>query len=72
MTVIDEIAAERRRQIDNEGYDAAHDDGHPGELALSGSRLRSFRCDVGPGNARNPPFPARLQPLAVGSPGLAP
>jgi hypothetical protein len=32
------IAAERRRQIDVEGWDAAHDDAHaPGELAAAGS-----------------------------------
>lgn len=28
MTVIDEIAAERRRQIDEEGFDLSHDDRH--------------------------------------------
>lgn len=34
MTVIDEIAAERGRQIDTEGWDAAHDDQHyKGEIA---------------------------------------
>jgi hypothetical protein len=34
MNVIDEIAAERRRQIEVEGWDAAHDDEHKtGELA---------------------------------------
>lgn len=34
MTVIDGIAAERQRQIDAEGFDAAHDDEHTdGELA---------------------------------------
>jgi hypothetical protein len=32
------IAAERRRQIEVEGWDAAHDDAHaPGELAAAGS-----------------------------------
>lgn len=34
MTVIDEIAAERRRQIEVEGWTSLHDDGHAnGELA---------------------------------------
>lgn len=34
MSVIDDIAAERRRQIEVEGYDTAHDDAHDGgELA---------------------------------------
>lgn len=35
MSVIDEIAAERRRQIEAEGYTAEHDDRHDlGELGL--------------------------------------
>lgn len=34
MTVIDEIAAERRRQIDVEGFDAAHDDS-PGNRGIA-------------------------------------
>lgn len=34
MTVIEEIAAERKRQIDKEGWTIAHDDGHSnGDLA---------------------------------------
>jgi hypothetical protein len=34
--VIDEIAAERRRQIDKEGFDASHDDEHEqGEMAMA-------------------------------------
>lgn len=28
MAAIDEIATERRRQIEQEGYDSSHDDGH--------------------------------------------
>lgn len=36
MTVIDEIASERKRQVEAEGYDAAHDDSHDkGELVLA-------------------------------------
>jgi len=36
MGVIDEIAAERYRQLTDEGWDAAHDDGHgTGEIALA-------------------------------------
>lgn len=36
MTGAERIAAERQRQIDVEGYDAEHDDEHPGgELALA-------------------------------------
>lgn len=33
--VIKEIAAERRRQVQAEGYNSAHDDGHPGQMALA-------------------------------------
>lgn len=36
MAVIDEIAAERARQIEAEGWSADHDDAHPhGEMALA-------------------------------------
>jgi hypothetical protein len=36
MTVIDEIAAERRRQIEGEGWSVDHDDAHrEGELAMA-------------------------------------
>ena len=36
MTALDEIAAERRRQIEAEGFDASHDDQYPpGTLALA-------------------------------------
>ena len=36
MTVIEEIAAERRRQIEVEGFTAEHDDEHSlGEMALA-------------------------------------
>jgi hypothetical protein len=38
MTAIDEIAAERMRQIESEGWSAEHDDEHRGgELALAGA-----------------------------------
>lgn len=38
MSVVDEIAAERQRQIDVEGWGAKHDDKHlQGELALAAS-----------------------------------
>lgn len=37
-TLLDEIAAERRRQIEAEGYTPEHDDGHDGgELAMAAS-----------------------------------
>ena len=36
MSVIDEIAAERKRQIEGEGYDAAHDDAQEdGQIAMA-------------------------------------
>ena len=36
MSIIDEIAAERRRQIEVEGWDIEHDDSHDdGELAVA-------------------------------------
>lgn len=36
MSVIDEIATERKRQIEKEGYDSKHDDLHGGgQLALA-------------------------------------
>ncbi|MDO8535047.1 MAG: hypothetical protein Q7S17_09960 [Xanthobacteraceae bacterium] len=36
MTVIDEVAAERKRQIEEEGWSFAHDDEHaPGDLAAA-------------------------------------
>ena len=36
MSAIEDIATERKRQIDQEGYDAAHDDRHEdGEIALA-------------------------------------
>jgi hypothetical protein len=38
MTALDDIAAERRRQIAAEGFDAQHDDNYPpGTLALAGA-----------------------------------
>lgn len=38
MSVIDEIAAERRRQVEQEGWSSDHDDQHSrGELALAAS-----------------------------------
>jgi hypothetical protein len=36
MTTLDEVAAERQRQIDGEGYTASHDDEHDDEsLAIA-------------------------------------
>lgn len=36
MTVIEEIAAKRQRQIDHHGYSSAHDDEHSaGEIAMA-------------------------------------
>jgi len=36
MSVIDEIAAERRRQVEQEGWTAEHDDDHEnGEMAMA-------------------------------------
>lgn len=36
MTALEDIAAERRRQIEVEGWSSGHDDTHPnGELALA-------------------------------------
>lgn len=36
MSVIDEIAAKRQRQIDHHGYSSTHDDGHSdGEIAMA-------------------------------------
>lgn len=35
LSVVEEIYKERRRQVGEEGYDASHDDGHPGEMALA-------------------------------------
>jgi hypothetical protein len=38
MTIIDEIAAERRRQIEAEGWSPEHDDDHlSGDLAVAGA-----------------------------------
>lgn len=38
MSVIEEIAAERQRQIDAEGWTPEHDDGHvAGQLATAGA-----------------------------------
>lgn len=39
MTVIDEIAAERRRQVEAEGWTSAHDDQH-----TDGSLARAAAC----------------------------
>lgn len=48
MTVIDEIAAERRRQIEEEGWTAEHDDQHPdGEMAQAAACYATHRRPVG-------------------------
>lgn len=45
--VIEEIEAERERQIDVEGWDAAHDDAHdPGTLAQAASCYAQQAADV--------------------------
>ena len=42
MTIINEIAAERERQIHSEGYDRTHDDAHDnGDLALAAALYAS-------------------------------
>ena len=45
MTVIEEIAAERRRQIEVEGFTAEHDDGHPGEMAKAAATYALWATD---------------------------
>lgn len=53
MTGAERIAAERQRQIDEEGYDTIHDEGHAEELAMAGAayalspRVRERLCPVG-------------------------
>ena len=48
------VIAERRRQIDHEGYDAAHDDQHtPEELAAAGA---AYLLSCGAGKKNNPPI----------------
>lgn len=43
MNVIEEIAAERKRQIEAEGWTAAHDDTHDkGEMAIAAAHYASF------------------------------
>lgn len=50
-TVIDEIAAERRRQIDDEGFDTGHDNQHEyGELSSAAA------CYALKNNARSIPM----------------
>ena len=54
MKVIEEIAAERRRQLEAEGYDAGHDDGHEaGDLAVAAA---CYAMNAGLG--AYPSFPA--------------
>lgn len=66
MTVIDEIAAERRRQIDAEGWTPEHDDGHDGGEMLTAAwcyMQRHADADMWGGNAaaeiNSLPAPAR-------------
>lgn len=48
MSVIDEIAAERKRQIEVEGYDAAHDDLHKyEELAQAAASYALAEANLG-------------------------
>jgi hypothetical protein len=50
MSVIDEIAAERRRQIEEEGWTLAHDDRHNrGELALAAAAYAGETGTAGSG-----------------------
>ena len=46
MSVIEEIADERRRQIEVEGYSANHDAGHPGEMALAAACYAAMAANV--------------------------
>ena len=53
MSVLDEVAAERRRQLTTEGWTAEHDDGHVnGELAMAAACFavddHLFRAEVRP------------------------
>jgi hypothetical protein len=50
MNGIEAIAAERRRQIEAEGWSAAHDDQHVnGELAGAAAAYALLRSQVDPG-----------------------
>lgn len=49
MTVIDEIAAERKRQIEKEGWSSDHDDTHDrGEMALAAAAYAKNAAGPGP------------------------
>jgi hypothetical protein len=63
MSVIDEIAAERKRQIEQEGWTHQHDDEHDsGELAAAGAAYAINAADrlhpqsQGDGNNEQPMF----------------
>lgn len=57
----EDVMAERRRQIEAEGFSAAHDDGHgEGDLALAGAcyaRYAATRNPVGPYGYPGGPIP---------------
>jgi len=59
MSVIDEVAAERTRQVLQEGWDVAHDDDHThGEMALAAgwyalNAANRKPCEYGVDDARN-------------------
>ena len=63
MSVIDEVAAERRRQVDAEGWSPDHDDGHRnGEMALAAAAYTfNSVSHVGPTAYIN--FSFRRQPM---------
>lgn len=53
MSVIDEIRDERKRQIEKEGYDVSHDDGHSrAELALFAAAYALTAASAIQGNPR--------------------
>ncbi len=55
MTALDEIAAERQRQIDAEGWDHGHDDTHEyGELAMAAAAY-ALQCGFGRFSTDAPP-----------------
>ena len=67
MSVIEEIAAERRRQIEAEGYSADHDAGHPGELARAGAAYANEAAIELHGDGPTSTHPPRLWPWSASS-----
>ena len=63
MSGIDAIAAERRRQIEAEGWSAAHDDQHVnGELAGAAAAYALLRSHVDPGTVMGEDLVQQLWP----------